>query len=75
MLCARRERPASTNFGSGAMRWSNADCCCLSRACNRFLVRTQLAERRRQAQQSAKRSGSDDVVRVFFASHGSAKAY
>ena len=24
---------------------------------------------------SAKRSGSDDVVRVFFASHGSAKAY
>ena len=51
MLCARRERPASTNFGSGAMRWSEADCCWPSRACNRFLVRAQLAERRREAEQ------------------------
>ena len=76
MLCARRERPASTNFGSGAMRWSKADCCCASRACNRFLVRAQLAERRPgEADASAKRSGSDEVVQSTFASHGLARAY
>ena len=57
MLCARRERPASTNFGSGAMRWSKADCCWPSRACNRFLVRAQLAERRGEADSKCKGVG------------------
>jgi hypothetical protein len=75
MLCARRERPASTNLFRRASDSLGEALAAVVQVAHWFLSRVLPRQSACTRSASAKWSGSDHVVRALFASHGFARAY